>query len=472
MKNVILIIIGLMFFQVAALSQPCLPYGITFTTQAQIDNFQTNHPNCTEIEGDVTIGGEGTNITNLNGLSVITSIEGKLEIVWNENLTNISGLNNLTFIGGDIVFMKNELLTSLVGLENLASIEGSIIIGDYACGSTGIVWSTFLTCLTGLDNITTIGGNLEIIGNLALTSLTGLDNVTSIEGDVYIDANNVLSSLTGLENLNSTGGGIDIGGIWPQSGNPSLTSLTGLDNLSSIGWFCLENNDSLTSLMGLNNLTSIGGNVWISDNDALTSLMGLENLTSIEGNLSIGAESFWVSGNHSLTSLTGLSNLVSIEGALGVHDNIVLTSLSGLDNIEAGSINVINITINNLLSTCEVQSICDYLASPNSFVYIHDNAPGCNSQAEVEAACEAVWVPEINDEPEFSIYPNPAVNELFISCENEAVIKQVTIYNQVGQMVLSETCIADAIDVSTLPAGMYVIEVVTGKRKLRGKFIK
>ncbi len=31
------------------LSQSCLPNGITFTTQAEIDNFQTNYPNCTEI---------------------------------------------------------------------------------------------------------------------------------------------------------------------------------------------------------------------------------------------------------------------------------------------------------------------------------------------------------------------------------------------------------------------------------------
>jgi hypothetical protein len=48
----------------------CLPEGINFTTQAQIDNFQTNYPGCTEIEGDVLI--LGSNITNLTGLSVLT----------------------------------------------------------------------------------------------------------------------------------------------------------------------------------------------------------------------------------------------------------------------------------------------------------------------------------------------------------------------------------------------------------------
>ena len=51
------------------LAQPCLPEGITFSTQAEIDSFQINYPSCTEIEGDVTI--EGWDIANINGLNVL-----------------------------------------------------------------------------------------------------------------------------------------------------------------------------------------------------------------------------------------------------------------------------------------------------------------------------------------------------------------------------------------------------------------
>lgn len=57
-------------------SQPCLFEGITFSTQEQIDNFQTNYPGCTEIGGGVLI--QGNDITNLDGLDVITSISGYL----------------------------------------------------------------------------------------------------------------------------------------------------------------------------------------------------------------------------------------------------------------------------------------------------------------------------------------------------------------------------------------------------------
>jgi hypothetical protein len=36
-------------------AEGCLPEGIKFTTQAQIDSFQINYPGCTEIEGGCTL---------------------------------------------------------------------------------------------------------------------------------------------------------------------------------------------------------------------------------------------------------------------------------------------------------------------------------------------------------------------------------------------------------------------------------
>lgn len=73
------LLIGLAFIvQVMVYSQSCLPDGITFTSQEQIDNFQNNYPNCTEIEGDVTIS--GYDISNLNGLYVVTTVGGGLNI--------------------------------------------------------------------------------------------------------------------------------------------------------------------------------------------------------------------------------------------------------------------------------------------------------------------------------------------------------------------------------------------------------
>ncbi len=57
----------------------CLPFGnYYFNTQSEIDDFQANYPDCTDLEGNVVIRGD--DITNLNGLQVLTSIGGSLYI--------------------------------------------------------------------------------------------------------------------------------------------------------------------------------------------------------------------------------------------------------------------------------------------------------------------------------------------------------------------------------------------------------
>ncbi len=84
----------------------CFPNGITFSIQAQIDNFQSNYPNCTEIEGDVEIS--GNNILSLDGLLVLTSIGGFLNIHDNPNLTSLSGLDSISAGSIDSLFIVNN----------------------------------------------------------------------------------------------------------------------------------------------------------------------------------------------------------------------------------------------------------------------------------------------------------------------------------------------------------------------------
>ena len=85
----------------------------------------------------------------------------------------------------------------------------------------------------------------------------------------------IFAQLSGLDNLTSIGGNLTIGGPPPYA-NTSLTSLTGLENLSHIeGKLQFNNNDALTSLSGLDNLTSVGDALTIYNNDSLASLTGL-----------------------------------------------------------------------------------------------------------------------------------------------------------------------------------------------------
>lgn len=364
MKKIILLIGISLFIQINVSSQPCPPGGITFSTQASIDNFQINYPGCTEILGEVVINGD--DITNLDGLSVLTSIGGYFYINNCPTLTSITGLSGLTFIGG--------------------------YLNVWAC--------SILPSLSGLENVPTIGGYLVIVLNDSITTLSGLDNLTSIEGYLSIWFNDGLTSLTGLNNVSYIG-----------------------ENIEIIG------NDTLESLYGLENVSSIGGHLLIEDNKSLISLVGLNNLTSIDGYLDIY-------NNDVMPNLSDLVNLTSIGGYLKIHNNSSMTSLTGLDNIDAATILDLGIYYNYLLSSCEVQSVCDYLVSPGGSISIHNNTTGCNNQDEVEDSCIPVSVDKFGILNEIIIQPNPFSS--FTTIEYTLLqpsTVHITIYNLIGEQV-------------------------------------
>lgn len=400
--DIVLILIFLGFMS-ELWAQQCLPNGIAFTTQSQIDSFQMNYPGCTHIEGYVTIS--GNDIVDLTGLSVIKSIGGNLNIYDNENLP---GLN---------------------GLENLKTVQGDVHIG----------WND------GPE-----------IGNYLLTSLSGLDSLTYIGDDFEISHSPFLASLTGIEHLGFVGGGLSI------NNNTSLTNLTALEGLTSIGSsLAIYSNFYLATLDGLNNLTSVGKDLYICYNASLINFSGLENLISI-------GEDIKIIFNGSLTNLIGLNNITSVGGEIFIRINNELTSLEGLESISANSISSLTIKNNHNLSNCVAQSICDYLALQGGVVDIQNNEVGCNSVAEVEAACETFSIVKIEHASEVLVFPNPASNRVFISSK---ILKEVNIYDNLGQIVLSTNQFINGIDISSLPKGLYFIEIVSNQLLTREKLI-
>jgi hypothetical protein len=224
---------------------------------------------------------------------------------------------------GDYYIADN---TDLQVLKDFTMITGSLIIED-----------TKLKSLAGLENITSVGGDLDIYNNDALTSLAALENITSVGGRLMISTNNALTSLKGLESITSIGGGLGI------DSNNALTSLTGLEKITSVGRsLSISYNKTLTSIAPLGNITSIGGALYICNNRALTSLTGLGNITSEIGGLRI-------TYNNALTSLAPLGNITSIRGDLSIAVNDTLTSLGMNALLRVGG--DYNITDNPMLCT-------------------------------------------------------------------------------------------------------------------------
>jgi hypothetical protein len=244
MKTLTVFLIPLLLSSMTA-AQTCLPEGIVFNTQAQVDNFSANYPGCTRIEGDVLIS--GYTICNLNGLNVLLSVGGDLKIESNEALSNTTGLNALTRIDGSFYLYGNLALTCLSGLEHLASIGG-----DFS-----LVNNPSMNCMNGLQGLKTIGGMLWIDDNDALANLSGLDNLEAVGGTVRIYSNDCLVSMQGLNSLQGVGGSMVIGG---------------LGHLGGLG------NSALTDISALASLNIIGGNLEIGYNALLPDLNGLDNI--------------------------------------------------------------------------------------------------------------------------------------------------------------------------------------------------
>jgi hypothetical protein len=157
-----------------------------------------------------------------------------------------------------------------------------------------------------------------------------------------------------------------------------------------------------------------------------------------------------------------------------------LTSLSGLNNISAATITNLEIKNNSALSTCHVQSICDYLATPNGTVTIQNNAPGCNSQAQVIAACATVGIEEAVAGSNFPIFPNPFTGQLSIEFNlPQTSMVSIQIFNAMGAMVaelhhgqLPAGQQQFNWHAGHLPKGLYFLRVQAGEELTTRKVIK
>lgn len=474
----------------------------------------------TSIGGDFSLKATGLNSLQ-TGLESLTSIGGSLILETNFDITNLWGLEGLTYIGGDLRIIEHWELSTLSGLENLNSIGGELYIFS----------NDELASISALEGLNTIGGDLFIIGNPILSTLTGLGNIEAASiGNLFITDNASLhtcdvegiceylaapngtvniydndpgcssvfdvamacggsipclpygnyyfSSQTDVDNFQSVFPDCtEVQGALVLAGN-SISNLEGLDPLTSIGGSFIigswQTGNMLTSLTGLENLTLIGEHLWAISNPVLASLTGLEGVTTIAGDI-------YIRSNPSLNSLGSLENLTSIEGDILIRQNTALSSLTGMDDIDPESIGNVKIYENFSLSTCHVQSICEYLTSPNGEVEIYDNAPGCDSFDEVWSSC-IDFVTETGTDAEINcaILPNPLESNTLIkySLSNKSSVllkifnidgrEIVTLVNEV-QMQGQQKVVFNT---TGLKAGAYFCVLKTGEGVQTKKMIK
>jgi hypothetical protein len=223
---------------------------------------------------------------------------------------------------------------------------------------------------------------LYVGGDSSLVDLTALSGLTIVEGDLEITDMDSLTSLNGLQNVSSVGGRLQVGY------NPALEDLDALGAVEEVGGLDISANPQLTSLAGLGRLARVHGiddlpflGVTISNNAALIAI-GLPSLLEVDGPVAI-------TNNPLLRSLAGLESLRVIRGRLGIALNEELVSLNGLDQLTS----VGEATITYCRELRDLHALAS-LTAVESSVEVRDNEKLPTCEAEwLRARMESIGAP-------------------------------------------------------------------------------
>ncbi len=398
-------------FFIWANAQNCLPNGVSFFEQSEVDLFSVHYPGCTSIGGNVLI--KNTQIAHLGGLEALREIKGNLIIENNAKLKSLSGLKSLVSVSGAIEIKNNDSLLLPIEFGKLEH-AGAIIIhhndqlpGVAAMPSLKGVGGDFslqdnssLTQAGSYPNLLRIWGSFRLVNNanlqqapyfpalkavnrnfllqrsaqlqqihlsfIALDSVRGtieisrnskLENIIDFPtlryaGGIHVLNNPALYSIKAYDSLTSVDGNVEFS---------NLTALTALPNFLSLkkivqGDLIIDNNDRVKSTKGsFSALESIGGKLSITNNNGIPDAGGFEQLHTIQGGLIINY-------NTGLTSLKGFENLRKIGNSVDIAYNDSLENLEGLNNLfnlEGGFMAILN--NGNLTSLKGLETL-----SPNS----------------------------------------------------------------------------------------------------------
>ncbi|MEQ1744074.1 MAG: hypothetical protein ABMA02_01500, partial [Saprospiraceae bacterium] len=259
--------------------------------------------------------------------SKLKTIGGNFLLV-NTPIEQLTGLDSLTSIGGNFEIKRNDKLNWINGLGNLQTIGGDLAVEE----CDGLLYN-----LPDFQNLRTVQGSLSILSNTYLNNLEGFEHLQTVGGNLNVVNNALLISLAGLDSLRSVGGYFNMGN------SLNLTQLNGLPRLVSAGAILIYENPNLVGITGLGSLDSIGF-LTVNDNPKLVNINGFSNLRVVD-TLGIG-----ISINPLLQNLDGFAGIQKIGGSVSIRENHTLANLNGFENLESLG-HDLRITYNQSLTT-------------------------------------------------------------------------------------------------------------------------
>lgn len=468
-----------------------LKYGFAQYTQIPDTNFE-------QALIDLGIDNDGLNgqfltanaigITTLNvdekNISDLTGIEAFIDL---EQLFAAS--NNLESI--DLSLVPIDLFTLDLFNNNLSEIDLSYVpqIVNLYLGSNNF---TSIDA-SNLSNLFIFHLSNQNITNLNLTNCTNLFSLGCVETSLqYIDLT-TCSNLAYLTAHSSQLTSLDL------SGNQEIEEIHCYNNpLTSIN---LPNNPNLEylgigdTLLTSLDLTNCPGlidlryanmlftQLDLSNNGNLEVLLGPNSqLTSLDTSQNPSLRNIWLANNNIGGSLNFNNNPLLVDAILDRNvfeeadfsQNPLLEHVAIDDNPNLQFVNMQNgfnedlivfVAIDCPALSCVV--VDDPLAAnDNMYVDPHTTLVG-----NIED-CDNLSIGENELQNLFSIYPNPVKDVLTIKSDSSHEITFLTIFNLLGEMILSKTENFNQIDLSSLRSGVYFLKVNTDAGIITMKLVK
>lgn len=376
-KMKIAYIFGIVFlfdclFGEQGLMAQCPPGGLSFSTQADVDAFLMDYPNCTALNGGIFAN--GSNISNVKGLRNLVSIDGNIAF-FNTSCDSII-LPDLASINGGVQLHQNAQLESV----DLSKLESGLTAEFYSHLNTSLNYldlrkvnsigdyfylhnNVSLEYLN-LTSLISIGGYFYIF-NSGLTDLNTLAALTTINGNCDIASNFNLSDCSALCTVLEGNG---INGMINISNNPSECSSVDeiAMNCDIVIPDCPDGDVIFTEQIQIDDFvmmyphcTRITGSL-IANGFDISDVSALVNLENIEGDLSF---------INTLCTTVDFPNLDSINGHIYFHQNVSLDSVN-LSSVFYGDISSVYSHNNTLLRSFDLSAI----DSLGDSLYIHNNS--------------------------------------------------------------------------------------------------
>lgn len=307
-----------------------------------------------------------------------------------------------------------------------------------------------------------------ILGNRNLTSVTGIGQFVNLE--VLDVSSNQLSGeldLTALSVLRSL-----------YCDHNSLTRLLLPDSdlsqlncsYNQIAQIDIQQYELFNLNVAYNQLTSFD----LTDAQANGQLLYLD----ISGNLYTDVGAFETMGFYESDVIVNDTKLLSLDLSqcdfvfhLEIRNNSDLETI----NFQNNDLDVPCSSQPNPETPCHIQSIIENNPSLTSICVDANEADAFAIHFDdplllIATDCALLTTTDFESDADFVIFPNPATNVLNIESEAE-IPTQAKIYDIFGQLPLTLDH-PSQIEIGSLPAGVYVIELISNEKKTNRKFIK